>query len=514
MHHLRTARFGFIAAAMVLSVLSFSFGNDIAEEELKGDRIREVEFINYQGPYIVVKSLDDIIGIGRTMGQAEGVRRESGEDFTIIHAVGAEGEEGLNADILVLGPEGYVDHIINLRRIIAAYLEEAYGYSGEDAMTLATFITYYNAVFRQDTEYISSRYTPTVMNYLEPEKIGIALSYDQWPGNTMLLIPLTARAEEGGLGSIESDEISGDEVIEDLRDEEDKGLDERKDLVDLKEKEIAEEEKQIEEERKAIEEEEERLADERQSGGGDTDTGSDSGTATEDDDKAQQELDRRKEELEERETALEERKERVEEERDTIAEDQQEVIDRDKEGGKSGTADKAAAADQRKKTDTVQFMRVRNENGILYGSLSLIDFETGTFLVESPVDTIRSRNFIELSAGYLVLAGRKQSDNTASLMILDTESLEPVHQSEDRIYDNSYLHINGNRLFAVVSDQGSWKIGLFTGELVLNKVSGQSIDEDTVILEKNGLLYVQNTRGEVMAIDSETLESAGMSAAK
>ena len=56
----------------------------------------------------------------------------------------------------------------------------------------------------------------------------------------MILIPLTEKEETGGLGSLNSDEISDDKVIEDLREEEDKGLDERRDLVDLKEREIEE----------------------------------------------------------------------------------------------------------------------------------------------------------------------------------------------------------------------------------------------------------------------------------
>ena len=500
----------FILLITVLSAPLFSL--EVAEEEIKQAELGIVEFINYQGPYTVTKTLEEIFGIGEHLGRQQGEIRRYENQFTVIHAVDPETEEGLDADIFVIEPVGYIDHIRNVRRRLSGYLETAYGYNREDAMLLATFITYYNAAYRQDIDYVKSKYKQVVIGHLAPEKIGIAKSYDQWPGKTMMLIPLTERVGEGALGSLDSDELSDEKVIEDLRKEEDKGLEDRKDLVELKDREIEEEEERIAREEKKIAEEEdeeedeeeaeeeERVTPEREEDREEAEE--ETAERAEEEKKAEEEkaVEERKEELEERKQELEERKERIEEERKEIAEDQQEVIEREEEGEDT---EEETAARRRIRGASAPFLVTRNVSGTIYGSISLVDFEAGTLLVRSEIDTIRGRRYFETADGYLAVAGEENSRDTAELVLLDKDSLETTARSAGIVYDDTDILLFNGSIYAVVLEDGRWKIGKFSEELELENVSEKSAAAFTVLAAHNEYIYAQDRGGNIMAFEAE-----------
>ena len=144
---------------------------------------------------------------------------------------------------MILGKNANVDHIRNLRSIISSYLVSAYNYSKDDADTLAVFITVYNAVYRNDLDTYKSKYKEVVTKNLTKESCGISVNYKDWPGNTQLVIPLL-NPVDGGLSTIDTTIISDSTVIESMREEDERGVDERKNLVDIKEREadVAQEE--------------------------------------------------------------------------------------------------------------------------------------------------------------------------------------------------------------------------------------------------------------------------------
>ena len=100
----------------------------------------------------------------------------------------------LSADIIVFGADARVDHIRNVRRIIAGYLETAFSYSTAQANRLAELVTNYNAVYRGNIATLSRIYTSQVMSHLSAENAGLALGYADWPGKTRLVIPLRRAA--------------------------------------------------------------------------------------------------------------------------------------------------------------------------------------------------------------------------------------------------------------------------------------------------------------------------------
>ena len=230
-----------LLASVGILLLSFSlFAVEVNKGELEGRGNDSVQFENYGGPHAVIESAAAIVGIGTALGREVAADVENplsvqpGAKYSVYHVVGAE-EQGLDADILNLGSNAGVDHINNLRRIITGYLMAAYDYSAEDAETLAVFITVYNAVYRGNLENFTSKYKGAVITYLSEDSVGLSRNWEEWAGRTQIVIPLGELAE--GAASVETSVISDDKVIEALRTDEDKGVEVREKLAEMKDKE-------------------------------------------------------------------------------------------------------------------------------------------------------------------------------------------------------------------------------------------------------------------------------------
>ncbi|MBQ9623217.1 MAG: hypothetical protein IJR39_07785 [Treponema sp.] len=229
--------FGIFAGFLICAA---GFAVDVNKGELESAQSDAVQFENYGGPHAVIESASAIMGIGTNLGRqvAQDVENpltvEPLSKYSIYHVVGGEDENGLDADILLLNANAGVDHINNLRRIITGYLMAAYGYSREDSETLAVFVTVYNAVYRGDLSKFSGKYKSAVLAYLTEESVGLSTNWEEWAGKTQIVIPLGSIIE--GTATIETSEISDDKVIEALRAEDDKSVETREKLANIKEK--------------------------------------------------------------------------------------------------------------------------------------------------------------------------------------------------------------------------------------------------------------------------------------
>jgi hypothetical protein len=541
-----------------------TFGLEVDEEELTEQVDEEITFINYEGPHETIDSRDEIIGIGVYLGstdEREFFTRSFANKYTIIHAVDPTVEELLDADIFIIGESALVDHVQSLRWMLEGYLSTYYVYNEEDAALLAEFITYYNAVFRKDMEYIGSNYKQIVFDNLDAEKIGISRSYKQWPGQTMMVIPLTEEAEEGGLGALDSDALSEDRVIEDLREQEDRGVEQRQDLVELKEREIEEEKQEIEEEKQQIEEEQQELEKRKQ----DLEerkeeleekkqtieeqpeeqpeeeavqptpedelpseeqqkqvTGPEPVTEEETEEQQPEEqdievvraeiereeeeiaeeeeqLEQRREEVEEREEEQEEREERVREEREQIAADQRELIA--EEEGRDVEEEQPAV--QPEPEATVPFIIFRETTEGVVGRFVLAGARSGEIKTDSGIETVTSRSIQEVEEGYLTIAER---DNEVRILLLDNETLQINRFSEDIVYHNGQLLIEGDALYAPLRENGNWYLGRFNRQLRTTDRSEVAIAPFTLIFRVDNVLYVQDEDGSIVGLDSGNLE--------
>jgi hypothetical protein len=168
-------------------------------------------------------------------------------------------QAGFDADIFVIEKDAEVDHINNVRLILLGYLMKMYGYSIEDAAVLAEFVTYYNAAIRSDMDYASKRYKPIVLSQIGAENVGISRSYAEWPGRSRLLIPLSERPEPGNLGALGTDELAGERVLAELREQADMGIQPRKEMTELRERDIEQQQERLQQESEQLAERERRL---------------------------------------------------------------------------------------------------------------------------------------------------------------------------------------------------------------------------------------------------------------
>jgi len=186
-----------LIAFLLTLVAVTGWSQELDRDELNTTAGRAFAFANFTGPQPVVETAARIKGIGVVLGRT--LRAGSGRGsyfgkYDVIRAFDPAQTSLLSADIIVFGADARVDHIRNVRRIIAGYLETAFGYSTAQANRLAELVTNYNAVYRGNIAALSRIYTSQVMSHLSAENAGLALGYADWPGKTRLVIPLRRAA--------------------------------------------------------------------------------------------------------------------------------------------------------------------------------------------------------------------------------------------------------------------------------------------------------------------------------
>ena len=256
--------FSSIILLFSLSTLS-AIGVDKTEIESTGKD--EVVFRNYSGPHSVINTIREIRAIGEGVGQLVNANPTKigtfgdSNRYAVIHAMDPTTKEKFDADIFIIGKNATVDHIRNLRRIISGYLVAAYGYSERDADTIATFVTVYNAVYRGNLDYFQSKYKNVVIEKLSQPIVGLSTDYTDWPGKSQIIIPLSDLS--GGLSTIDTSLISDKEVIKSMQGEDDKGVDTRKEMVDIKEREADNAQEKADAAQSKADEEKAKLAEEQ-----------------------------------------------------------------------------------------------------------------------------------------------------------------------------------------------------------------------------------------------------------
>lgn len=232
--------------------LSFIFAvqlfGQVAVDELQVND-QGVVFENYNGPYSYRESVFEINAIGRQL--SDGLK--SSQDnraayhlkYSIQHCRDAAEAGKYDADIFSIDQDAQVEHIRNIRAIIGSFLINYYGYSRKDATTLAYFITIYNAVYRGNLTYFQSKYKSVVTVNINQENAGLSTRYSEWAGKTKIIIPITGDAAKGNLSALNTTELGNKQVVENLQTTDKRGVKERGDLVNLKEKEITQQQKAL-----------------------------------------------------------------------------------------------------------------------------------------------------------------------------------------------------------------------------------------------------------------------------
>ena len=522
-----------IAFFLVLGVffLAAPLTAQVNQSEL--ENLGPVEFVNYEGPYSIIETRAQIRSIGYSLGliiKAGNTRAGVSGRYFVIHSVSDADGFKLDADIFGLGVDVGVDHIRNLRLIIQGYLEAAYDYTERDAALLAEYITIYNAVYRGDWDYFDSRYKNPVMSNLIKEKAGLSLRYDEWPGQTLMLIPLGTGAG-GPLSSIDTSSISDTRVTEQLRQEPDMSLDQRKDMVDLKEREAEQAGQQAAIQREAIQQEEERIAQERQQ------AQQEQQRAQQEQQQAQQEqqriaeerqqpgadqeaLDQRQQEAQQRQQDAEQQQQDAEQRQDELDQRQQQTDSQRQEAERQDAfADQKATEAQQDRQQIAQDQQsmINQEppppqpEGILgvsiltpassLGRLVLLDSNTGAETKRSPLNTLNVRTLVQVSNRVFAIAGENRGNGAIRLVEMNATTLEMQKQGDDDIAPQSLLWNNGQDLFAMVNAGGNLYLAKFNMDLTLQARSSITIHPFASVFISGNYIITQRADGSAVLLN-------------
>ncbi len=554
-----------IAAAIAVSIISLAsvFAVEVYEKELKSVADQNIVFQNYTGPHARVDTLNQIKGIGIDLGKTIASKLEqnstagSTAKYYVIHAIDPSQKDKLDADILVLGANAGVDHIRNLRHIIASYLVEAYGYSENDAETIAVFITVYNAVYRGKMDVFKAKYKDIVTSNLTEKKAGLSVNYAEWPGNSQIVIPVADI--NGGLSSVDTSIISDKNVVSSMQDDEGKNIDARKDMVDIKEreaeqasesaqqaqKEAVQEEKKLKEEEKKLEEKKQDVAQaekdaekakaDAEKAKADAEKAKQAAAENPQDKKAAAEAKQAEKKADEAEKKADEAEKKVEEakkeeqQQEKVVEEQQEKTDE----AKKEAAEEQAKAD--KKQNEAQEERVEiakdqqqvaaekrkiDTSGSAYGirlvdskallsAMVRLNAKTGALIKESPVKVIRNRIVYEASDGYVAIAGQNTGNGTVKLVLLDKDSLEIVKESEEQIAERSVLLRDNDVYYCILQDGGKFYVARYDENLALQVKSSIEVDEATPVVITGSGIMVTDKSGAAVLLKVEDL-TAGL----
>ncbi|MDR1363541.1 MAG: hypothetical protein LBJ35_05775 [Spirochaetaceae bacterium] len=519
--------FGIFFTTLFINASVFIYAQEVVDTGELQSSLGTVEFIDNTAAAARIDTRQQIFNIGGALGAAvQGGAALAGENarYFVIHRLHPTEFDKLDGDIFGIGPNAGVDTIRNLRLILQAYLQNAYGYSTADADLLAEYITIYNAVYRRNRAYFSGRYKTPLMTDMTEGKEGISTRWDEWAGNTLMLIPLQTAAD-GSLSAVDTTSITSGEVVDEMRKDADKGIEQRQQMVDLKEREadeaaqkasiqreeVAREEQRIAEQRSAVEEEKQQIAEERAQ--------VPAGTTPAEEAARQAVLDEREAAAASKEAALDAQEDDLEKqrqnaaaaeelagrkieeanaERAAISEDQRELIAREL-GAAANIPPQTAPA--------TGILGIRlNERNSPVGTPVLVSPASGELLKVSGLTTIQARTLVRIEGKILAVAA-ENSGGVYRVIVIDTTTLQSVKQSEDEINRESLIWTNGANLYAIVNTaDGQQRLARFNTDLVRQALSASTVHPFASILFDGNRLITQNTQGAALPLDAQSLE--------
>lgn len=525
----------------LLSILTFFvmtniFALEVDRNELEKANDTTIEFINYTGPHKVIDSVAAIKGIGSNLAVDVAkditVPAKTGNSakYQVIHAVDSENNGKLDADIIIIGSDATVDHIVNLRRIIAAYLSSAYNYSESDANTLAVFITVYNAVYRGKLDVFQGKYKDIVTKNLSKDICGLSVNYKDWPGNSQIVIPIFD-IKNGGLSTVDTSVISDSKVVSSMKEDDDMNVESRKDMVDIKEREADEATAKAKDSQKKAVEEQKKLDSEKQKTKETKKEADDAKKKADDkakvakenpdDKKAQQEAKDAKAEADKKQAEADAQQAKQDEQQkatDEAKEDAKVAQERaDKKNAEAQAERKEIAKDQNEiqKKEAAQanmptdYGIVLSDETEMLSRLVKFNKETGEIIKNSPVTVIRNRTVFKAadSANYIAIAGENTKKGAIKLVTIDPETMEISSESDNYIAADSVLIKDSEDFYCVIDDKGSYYLGKFGSDLKLKLKSDIKVKSCTpVTLIDNGIV-VTDADGKLRILNLDDLSA-------
>ena len=508
---------------VLIPVSLFTLSVDV--DELK--TADPVEFEDYHGPNKVVNTHAEITGIGRNLKIGlKGEKFTWANLYSIIHAVDPKSEK-LNADIFMIEKGATVDTIFNVRRILSGYLQETFGYSYQEAFTLAKFITFYNGVYRSNMEYFNAKYSPVVLSHLLAPKTGIAKNYREWPGNTQIIIPLTENE-----GSVDTSNITDEKVIENLqKNVPDRGVADRKEIVEIKKNELKKEQKELQKKteetrkiEKEIETKETKLA-EKKSSIEKIENPEKKELAKKELEKEEKAVIKEKEKLVEKKEEIKQSEKTVQKKEAAIKQDEKVIKKDEKINELKKDPDKAVkelektekelsqTKDELKKEkesvmhDKLYYLKVKEwlVEGHYDNDMVIIDPKTRKVLVRSPVKRIDCKKYLLNEKGVVVILHNDEKPAVHNLAILDKDNLTLVKKGPDNVFWRSFIEDREGFIYVIVSQEDNYYLGRFNYNLELEKVSNVKMDKDSFISFFEDSIFINRSDKNIIVLNKNDL---------
>ena len=498
---------------------------EVDEQELKSIDAK-IEFNNYKGKRTIFQTSQEVRSIGYYL--AERLEQENEWvkyhlKYSVIHAVGEEEEGKLDADIISIDKNALVDHVRNIQRIIAGYLEREYAYSFNDSNLLALFICYYNAFYHKNIEYFSQRYKDVVIKHLSEDNAGLSVNYFEWAGQARIIIPLTAKAGEGNISSLDTTALTEDDVVEEIRKKDDMGLEERKEMIDLKEREVEAQQEEIKEEKEALEQEQEQVAEsekllieqkkeldekkqEIEENGGTPEQIAEIEEQKQEIQQQEAEISQDKVAIAEKEAEIQQQEEKIAVKQEEIEKERAEIVSDER------SQDTPAAVAQTETSQTtggesrVYYLNAMEfvPEGYLQSNLVLIDPQAGIISSDSRVK-IYGKIIEIMNSNLLVIGQADQAVSTGKLILLNPDSLAVTAQSQQSVFKRSFMKIFKNEIYVIIEDSGGYYLAKFDSALNLKAKSSEQVDKDSFFYSYDNKVYVNSTDKKIIVLSESDL---------
>lgn len=509
-------KFGLIVA-LLLAFVPQLFALSVDEEEVK--KQSEIKFINSPNNR-GSDTLAAIKGIGKSLAQSG----KSGASYSLIQARGA-GDDKFDADIIVIKKNARVNHIKNIRRIVAAYLETKYQYSADEAKSLALFVTYYNGFYRKKLDYFKQEYKNEVLQNLTKNNAGLDLNYKGWPGKSRIVIPLSADSKP------DAGTIGDKNIMEKVRKDE-KTTKDRENITKIQEKEIKKKEDRIvrqkeknNQRREEIAKKEEQIREDKKKNENNPDP-ADKAKKDEEIKKKEDEVKKEKEEVKKDEQKVAQEEKKVEEKKTEVAQNKQNIQDdKSKSERKNETpAQREArldAKEQQLKNNKPQdgifdgklyYLRVRDfsTDGKYRNDFYIIDPKNRKIRVKSPYPGIVGKKFDVVDKNVVVI-GEKKTATTVQhyLVLLDGETLVDKVYGSDEVFWRGFVEVRENEIYAVLNKNGTFYLGKFDKNLKLLQRSDVALHEDTFFSFYENTIYVNGADRKIEVLNRADLKAVG-----
>jgi pyruvate/2-oxoglutarate dehydrogenase complex dihydrolipoamide acyltransferase (E2) component len=524
-----------VVTLLALLAATVAFGLQVDKDELNKGQGTNIVFINYVGPHTTIDTLEQILGIGQSLGREIGDKPTEfsyNGKYRLIHAVGAPEGQKLDADIFVIEAEAEVDDVLNIMRMVSGYLQAAYAYSPADAMVLARFVVYYNAVFRGDLKYFGSIYKTIVMKNVSADNAGIATKYSDWPGKTRMLIPLLG-SEKGNLNTVGAGQLAAPKVVENLQQQPGKALPERKDLTELQQRGLEQGQQKLEQQQAQLEQQKKELGTQQQQlekskqEAAQAQAAAAAPGATEEQKQAaaksqaevqqqEQAVQTQQQKVQQQEQAVTQQQQQqtatqqsVQQQRAAIAADEQALIQQKQQAAAQPQPPAAQApppAASVQGPGQVLFVYDLGESPDHLGKLVLIDRVSGKLLSQSDLNSVRGRTYVTLGNVIVVVAGRTDGNGAVRLVSVDPTSLAVQQQGKDNIVSASYLTVFETSVYAVIDTGHGTFLGRFDQSLALQAQSEHAVDPYTYITASGTEVFVQDDQGNILILNKDDLK--------